>query len=117
MKKGIKNPLVAKNVSLTSTFLWTWFLLTLVFILWTIKATVYDNLYKGRFEAGMSQGYFSAINELMLKATEGCNPLTVGDQTDPSKSVQLINVACLQQEEGAAAETVEAAPVAEKASE
>ncbi len=90
------------NLNLKGYLLPVYILLSLLFILWSAYS------YLGQFVAGQAfqNGQNAAVNQMIAEvqqASQDCSkPVTVGQ-------VQLINVACLQQQAPAEAPTEEVA--------
>ena len=77
-------------------------IISLLFILWSAYSYFSSFVYGSGVQAGGTQ----VVNAIVVEATKGCNaiPVTAGGTT-----VELVNVACLQQAAPAEAPAEEAA--------
>lgn len=78
------------NFNMKGYLLPLYILLSLLFILWSAYSYFSSFVYGSGVQAGGTQ----VVNAIVVEATKGCNAIPV---TSGGTTVQLINVACLQQ--------------------
>lgn len=105
----MKNPFLSKTVNPLNLFLTVWFVLSVVAFGFLAKhhfqTVVYERGYNtalAKYQENLQQanqaGYLTAINELMTKASETCDPLTIGNQENPEQAIQMVKLSCLNTE-------------------
>lgn len=100
----MKNPLTAKDVDVKSVLIILWIIFSVIFVLKSLWQMGVGYSY----QVGLQNGQTAAVSEIIKRTASACEPINLFVGEGASKvEVNLLNVACLQKPEGAAAESAE----------
>jgi len=102
----MKNLLAEKKLTAGQILLAAWMVFSIVFVLFSL----WRFGLAASYQLGQQDGVRGAVTQTIAQATQQCEPFTVFNEAG---RVDLINVACLQQAEGAADAANAEAPAAQ----